>query len=315
MIPFVFRAFVSVVLLCYVQKGLVSAQNNESNEQSAASESRPSNPAIELAAELVTLKHPELGESSGLGFSRRRPDYLWTHNDSGNEPEIFAFNLKGKLTASVDFSDDVKSRDWEDMACFTYDDQPMILVADCGDNWARRKNIKFYIFAEPDPAKDSTVKNVTSITVRYGDHSSSGGPPGGPRDCEAVAVCEATNEIWLISKSVLPHCTLWKIPLPPLPGKKSYEMEADYVATMNIPLVTGADIDRNSRALWLGGYFYAFKIPLGDDPNDLENFANVPSPITIPPLRQVEALALDEHGNPWITSEGTPAKLAPVNVR
>src|SRR5687768_676017 len=43
----------------------------------------------------------EARESSGLARSRRSPNLLWTHNDAGNEPVVFATDTSGRLVARV----------------------------------------------------------------------------------------------------------------------------------------------------------------------------------------------------------------------
>ena len=43
----------------------------------------------------------ELRESSGLAISRTQPGVLWSHNDSGDGPNLYAIDISGKLLASV----------------------------------------------------------------------------------------------------------------------------------------------------------------------------------------------------------------------
>ena len=44
---------------------------------------------------------PELRESSGIAVSRTQPGVLWSHNDSGDAPTLYAIDLKGRLLAKV----------------------------------------------------------------------------------------------------------------------------------------------------------------------------------------------------------------------
>ncbi|MFQ5551820.1 MAG: hypothetical protein ACE5FJ_11355, partial [Gemmatimonadales bacterium] len=39
-----------------------------------------------------SLRHRLLREASGVAASRSYPGTLWTHHDSGHEPEVFAIN-------------------------------------------------------------------------------------------------------------------------------------------------------------------------------------------------------------------------------
>ena len=49
---------------------------------------------------LGAINDPSIDESSGLAASRRNPGLLWTHNDSGNPPYLFATN-PGNLRVSL----------------------------------------------------------------------------------------------------------------------------------------------------------------------------------------------------------------------
>ena len=76
----------------------------------------------------------EINESSGLARSHRRPDLLWTHNDSGGETAVYAMTTAGSLVASVRLNGlAIINLDWEDMTSFTLDGKPYLLVGDIGD--------------------------------------------------------------------------------------------------------------------------------------------------------------------------------------
>ena len=48
------------------------------------------------AKQLAKLANREIDESSGLACSRAASDVFWTHNDSGDRPRVFAFDVEGK---------------------------------------------------------------------------------------------------------------------------------------------------------------------------------------------------------------------------
>src|SRR5690348_17331988 len=56
----------------------------------------------------------DIEESSGLVASRRHADVLYTHNDSGGAPVIFAIRPDGSLLKQ--FRVPGKHTDWEDIA-------------------------------------------------------------------------------------------------------------------------------------------------------------------------------------------------------
>ncbi len=49
--------------------------------------------------DLIKLKDDRITESSGLVSSQRKPGTFWTHNDSGNDPELYAFDCEGHKLA------------------------------------------------------------------------------------------------------------------------------------------------------------------------------------------------------------------------
>ena len=136
----------------------------------------PSTPRAELvvAGQLVS---DELVEASGLARSQRSPDLLWSINDGGSKAHIYALDGSGFHRGRIKL-DDIKNRDWEDLSSFSVDGTPYLLVADTGDNDARRDQASLHVVLEPDLDDDNKVKTdpAWSIDFRY---------PDGPRDVEA----------------------------------------------------------------------------------------------------------------------------------
>lgn len=167
-------------------------------------------------------------EASGLAVSRRTPDLLWLHNDSDGQAVLYAVDISGKLRGSVRLKG-VKNIDWEDMASFEFEGRAWLLVADIGDNGARRKNCVIHIVAEPDvsdlsPERELVLDVSWSVPLRYKD---------GSHDCESVAVDTRERKIYLLRKRTHPNA-LFTLPLRPDPaGSVSTAQEAGFVS--NIP--------------------------------------------------------------------------------
>jgi len=142
-----------------------------------------------------TLRSKRLMESSGVAVSRRFDGVLWTHNDSGDKPVIYAINAAGDLLRiyHVPGADAV---DWEDitLAPCPGGPGPCLYIADTGDNNEKRKTATIYIVPEPDYASavadTSSTATARSVTVRY---------PDGPHDVEAIFVAPSGN-VSLVSK-------------------------------------------------------------------------------------------------------------------
>lgn len=145
------------------------------------------------------IAHKDAVETSGLASSRRRPDILWIHSDSANQPLLYAIGTDGALRGSVRVTG-VKNLDWEDIASFELDGQSWLLIADTGDNNGSRKNCSLLVIAEPDPAsltpgKELAVPVAWRIPVVYQD---------GGHDCEAVAVDAKEETVFLVTKRTHP---------------------------------------------------------------------------------------------------------------
>jgi hypothetical protein len=149
----------------------------------------------------------EVREASGLAASRRDAHLLWTHNDSGGQPVLYAVEPNGTRRGTVRLAG-VKNIDWEDLASFELYGRAWLLVADTGDNTATRSNTVLHIIAEPDPAElnantELTVPVAWTIPVHYSD---------GPHDCEAVAVDARAGLVYLLTKRTTPPA-LYTLPL------------------------------------------------------------------------------------------------------
>ncbi|AWI08841.1 hypothetical protein [Ereboglobus luteus] len=170
------------------------------------------------SAEIVRagkLANPKINEASGLAASRKTNGVLWTHNDSGNDPVLYAIGTDGRFLGSVWLAG-ADNIDWEDMASFTIGGRAYLLVADTGDNNARRKNCSLYVIEEPDiaqlsPAKELVVQVAWNVPILY---------PDKPHDCEAVAVDPGAKgdgsdgKIYLLTKRETPN-RLFSVPLKP----------------------------------------------------------------------------------------------------
>lgn len=154
------------------------------------------------------MAEPQSREASGLAASRRTASLLWTHDDSGGQPVLYALNatdgsLRGKLRVAG-----VENIDWEDIAAFELDGRAWLLIADVGDNLGRRPHVWLHVVEEPEaatlsPDTEIVVQPHYSLQVIYEDLA---------RDCEAVAVDASARMVYLLSKRD-PVPRLYALPL------------------------------------------------------------------------------------------------------
>ncbi len=136
-------------------------------------------------------------ESSGVAVSRSHPDLLWTHNDSGDDPLLYAVNWSGQLVATYHV-DGARAVDWEDIALGPCPDPDLglacLFIADIGDNGERRDDAVIYVVPEPDPGSlSSSTGHVAAARALHIEYD------GGPRDAEALAILP-DGRVMLFSK-------------------------------------------------------------------------------------------------------------------
>ena len=172
-------------------------------------------PEFSDPTEVGRLAEPHNLEQSGLAVSRRTPDLLWTHNDSGGQPILFALNLDGTLRGTVRVAG-VQNRDWEEVTTFELDGQAWVVAAEIGDNHAQYARSMLHVLADPDPAKLDPAQPLVlrpdyTIHFTYED---------GPRDCEALAVDTQERVVYLLSKRDHPT-RLYRLPLAAAPAENA----------------------------------------------------------------------------------------------
>ncbi|MBB3208203.1 hypothetical protein FHS27_004030 [Rhodopirellula rubra] len=285
--------------------------------------------ADDSKSNFVTLTGaPGLTESSGLSFSMSDPACVWTHNDSGDRARLFCFDTRsGRLTGTCELTS-AKSVDWEAMTGVpaSTDAPAKLIVADCGDNNAVREHITLYRFAEPDPHAQTRLDlaDYESLQVRF---------PNGAVDCEAVWYDPDENCTVLLAKGRLPIAAVFTVSdsswtsadaakrhalrknnSPRKSGLGPHRVTASQIATLALPMATGADRDARSGDVWIASYFQAFCFERGRHSSLQEQLGGVPRAVEMPRLRQVEAIAVDSGSRVWVTTEGSPALLHPLST-
>lgn len=155
------------------------------------------------------IENSNLKESSGLAASTRNKGVLWSINDSGSDPEIFALSVTGENLGKWRVVG-TNSNDWEGMDSFEYKDRHYLLVGDTGNNFRTREKVSFFVLEEPLlDAVDKEVNVSWQTDFQF---------PDGPKDVEAVAVDLLGERVVLLNKRELP-LKLYSVPLFPVDGK------------------------------------------------------------------------------------------------
>ena len=220
---FVFGALVVMIL-----GGGIAA-----SKKGASSGGNKSNSAVQRIGQ---IQSKAIKESSGIIASRKNPGILWTHNDQGSKPLLFAISRAGSLIGQ--FQINAPNDDWEDIAT---DSEGHLYIGGIGNNDLLKTELHVYQVSEPEIIAGSPIKAgrlaVNSIwRLRFS---------GKPFDCESLFVHNGKG--YVIDK--LPNSKeahLFSFPLSPGGGTVMLEQVA--VLPIKHP-VTGADISVDGKNL------------------------------------------------------------------
>ena len=157
---------------------------------------------VATVREVVSHAPRDLTEASSAAMSRSQPGVLYTINDSGNEPLLYALDTTGaargtwRITGSTNV-------DWESTAvapCVPGSSPQCVYIGDTGDNMFDRASYTIYRVREPI-AGDSLLRDslrAERLDFTYG---------GAHRNVEAMYVAP-NGDIYLIAK-LLPKFVPW----------------------------------------------------------------------------------------------------------
>lgn len=260
----------------------------------------------EVLAKGLTLPD-ELKESSGVTPSRVHPGVYWTHNDSGNTPDLYAVRIDGRELGKVRVVG-ATNADWEDIAAERCPggSGSCLYIADSGDNGSgqddggkgkekgsRQHAVRLVVV--PEPARGQPTVQAREYTAYL---------PGKRTDIEALAVLP-DGRIYLVSKGIKRDIELFRWPTPLAEGApvtlervRRLAPEAAQVGDR----VTGASASPNGKWVAVRTYaalaFYRTADLLGN--------GRPFSQLDLEPLgeTQGEAVSLADDGDVVLTSEG-----------
>jgi hypothetical protein len=255
-----------------------------------------------------TIANPAVTEASGIAASRLNDAVLWIHNDSGDEPRLFAIDTTGTTLAVVHI-DNASAVDWEDIASVTIDGIAWIYIADVGDNAENRSFISVYRILEPRVnllSKDSAFHAVaTENRFAY---------PDGAHNCEALAVHPGTGALYLVTKTEDSVCQVFKGEWKENPAgtqtlKKIAELRLPY-SPGPLRLVTAADISPDGTRALLRTYLTALEFQTSSATSGDALWLAAPRMVEMPAMIQAEAVCYSRNGNAiYTTTEGINAPL------
>jgi type IX secretion system substrate protein len=185
-----------------------------------------------------------LEETSGLIFW---DGGLWSHNDSGGEPEIYKVDtITGQVVQTIRLSNG-NNVDWEELT----QDEDNIYIGDFGNNAGNRDDLKIYILPKSSiPASGNAELPAEILNFTYDDQKKLGDKKWRENNFDCEAMIFANDSIFLFSKNWLDLQTKLYV-LPAQPGT----FVAEKIAAFDIKgLVTGADYNETENEISLCGY-------------------------------------------------------------
>lgn len=245
----------------------------------------------------------DIRETSGLARGRTTTSVFWTHNDSGQSPELFAIDETGTLQARV-FVEGVDNTDWEDIEAGPCTSGSCLYIADIGDNMAVRRSITVYEVSEP-ALTTKRVKPLRAIRAQY---------PDGPQDAEALFRLPDSS-MYIVTKGRHGSIRLFRfgdsaandytplILVRELAGHPRNELDR----------VTAATASPNGRWVAIRTYrtltlYRATDLLGGGAPAQTISLTGLKE-------KQGEAIVLEDDGTVFVTSEAENRKDKPVMMR
>ena len=227
----------------------------------------------------------EVEETSGLEYIG---DNLLTINDSGDKARVYVFTPKGHLIKNIRFYD-LKNKDWEDIAA----DKEHYYIADIGNNFATRENLKIYILSK-DLIPQGTIK------IKYEAQKTFSKESRNEYDAEALTVVGDDLVLFSKNRKTLKSQIYF---FPKTEG--SYSLTPTAVIDTKA-LVTAADYSSEEDLMVLTGYdfkgiqyFFTLK---NFKKNGIENIYLKRYSIPVKPA-QIEGVKIINQNEFWITSE------------
>ncbi|MBE9480252.1 MAG: T9SS type A sorting domain-containing protein [Bacteroidetes bacterium] len=241
----------------------------------------------------------QLEETSGLIFYSGG---LWSHNDSGGEPEIYKIDtISGQIIQTISVNN-ATNIDWEDLS----QDENYIYIGDFGNNSGNRQDLKIYRINKEDiPSSGNANINSEIIEFEYSDqHDFTPAFQNNNFDCEAM-ICIA-DSIYFFSKNWANSKTKLYA-LPKTPGNFIAKLRDSF----NVEgLITGADLNLIKNEITLSGYKNQVWIPfvwLLFDYYDNDFFSGNKRRIDFPYIisSQTEGIAYANNKDVFISAEKT----------
>jgi hypothetical protein len=242
-------AIIFTAVKSFSQTGCTDLSANNYNAAAVGNNGSCTYDSTHVSAHLKGIFASLISESSGLVFTDGN---LWTHNDSGGQPELYRVDTANGHLLQTIHVDNFPNVDWEDLTA----DSSYIYIADCGNNNGTRTNLKILRIDKTQITQAATVHvNAQAIDFLYADQTSFASSSTHNFDCEAVV--SIGSSLYLFTKDrgdLKTRC----YQLAKTPG--TYVL-TPYTTFDTKGLITGAAYNRTKNEITLIGYLSSHIYP------------------------------------------------------
>jgi len=299
---------IAVFVISAAFAGCAIVSTNENQVQPASS--------FGLPEKVGTISSAEITESSGIAASRCQTDVLWTHNDSGGGPFVFALSPKGDKLGTWKIPD-AENIDWEDIAA--YKDRSgkcYLYIGDIGDNRAERREHLVYRIAEPFASPESADSTRESPLAAAKPQELRFEYPDSAQDAETLMVQAHTGDIYVITKHQNDAARVYRLKPDFNTDKLQKAVKVAEIAVPAVPngFLTGGDISPDGQHVIICDYLQAYEFSL---PANTQNFDEIwgqkPEVVDLGTRKAGEAVCYNVDGTTiFATSEGKNSPLIRV---
>jgi hypothetical protein len=212
------------------------AQKKKGKKKGKKSEHAASSHSSVKPVVLGIVQSPAIAEASGIAASKALPGHFWTHNDSGNKPEVYLLDNKGQLVSTIHL-EGVSNRDWEDIAegSGPIPHKQYVYVGDIGNNVQVDLRTRILRFAAPvqEPSSKTSIRPEV-LHISFAD---------GSRDAETLMVDPVARFFYIVSKREK-AVGIYKAPLDFKDGDRAIFRK---VGTVPYTWITAGDISQDGR--------------------------------------------------------------------
>jgi hypothetical protein len=152
---------------------------------------------------MFQFQDDRITESSGLAASAIHDGIVYTHNDSGHGPDIYAVDDSSGATVATLTLKGAPSRDWEAISKCKDHGTDVLWVGDIGDNINAWKTYRLFRVPEPSTLKTGDV-DWTEYDLRYED--------GQARNAESLLCDPRDGRLYVITKETADKAGVYRGP-------------------------------------------------------------------------------------------------------